>query len=105
MNPLGSIQNPAVEQLLKQADSTVIGPKSTHQSDKDFSEMLMDTLKEVNASQQNAAEKQGAFMAGQKVDYHDLMIAVEKASISMQLTMAVRNKVLEGYSEISRMQI
>jgi flagellar hook-basal body complex protein FliE len=39
------------------------------------------------------------------VEVHDLMIAMEKASTSMQLTMSVRNKTLEAYQEISRMQI
>jgi len=71
----------------------------------DFAKQLMDVLKEVNSSQNNAAETQKAFMTGQPVEYHDLMIAMEKASTTLQLTMQVRNKLLEGYQEISRMQI
>ncbi len=72
---------------------------------KDFGEMLMDVMKEVNASQQNSREKQGALMAGQPVDVDDLMITMEKASIAMQLTMQVRNKVLEAYQEVMRTQV
>jgi flagellar hook-basal body complex protein FliE len=71
----------------------------------DFAQTLMDVLKEVNNSQTNAADMQKSFMAGQPVEYHDLMIAMEKASTSLQLTMQVRNKVLEAYQEITRMQI
>jgi flagellar hook-basal body complex protein FliE len=40
-----------------------------------------------------------------KVEIQDVMVAMEKAGTSMQLTMAVRNKVLEAYQELSRMQV
>lgn len=71
----------------------------------DFGKALMDALKEVNASQLNSKEKQEALMAGQPVDIDDLMITMEKASVAMQLTMQVRNKVLEAYQEVMRTQI
>jgi flagellar hook-basal body complex protein FliE len=68
--------------------------------------MLMDALKEVNASQQNSRAMQNAFMAGQPgVEVHDLMIAMERSSTAMQLTLQVRNKMLEAYQEMVRMQI
>lgn len=65
----------------------------------------MDVIKEVNDAQQEARSKQTALMTGQPVEIHDVMIAMEKASVAMQLTMQVRNKVLEAYQEISRMQV
>ncbi len=72
----------------------------------DFAQMLMDVMKEVNDSQSKAAEMQTDLMTGRRpVEVHDVMIAMEKASTSMQLTMAVRNKLLEAYQELSRMQI
>jgi flagellar hook-basal body complex protein FliE len=71
----------------------------------DFAQMLMDTLKEVNQTQADAQGLQDQFMAGQPVEYHDLMIAMEKASTSMQLTLQVRNKVLEAYQEMMRIQV
>jgi flagellar hook-basal body complex protein FliE len=71
----------------------------------DFAQMLMDTMKEVNQSQLNSQSLQNDFMAGQPVEFHDLMIAMEKAGTAMQLTLQVRNKVLEAYQEMMRMQI
>jgi flagellar hook-basal body complex protein FliE len=73
--------------------------------DGDFAQKLMDVLKEVNHSQLEAREKQNAFMTGQPVEIHDLMIAMERASTAMQLTLQVRNKLLEAYQEINRMQV
>ena len=74
--------------------------------DGDFGKMLMDVLKEVNDNQLNAKQVGNDFMTGQQgVDYHDLMIAMERASVAMNLTVQVRNKLLEAYQEITRMQV
>lgn len=74
--------------------------------DGDFAQQLMDVMKEVNESQLESRNQQEAFLTNQPgADYHDLMIAMERASTAMQLTMQVRNKVLEAYQEISRMQV
>jgi flagellar hook-basal body complex protein FliE len=68
--------------------------------------MLMDVLKEINQTQLHAREMQNSFLTGQQdVEYHDVMIAMEKASVALQLTLQVRNKLLEAYQEISRMQL
>jgi flagellar hook-basal body complex protein FliE len=96
---IGSIQNKALQGL----EQTKLGAPG--QNGDDFAQTLMDVLKEVNSAQQDARGKQEAFMTGQPVEYHDLMIAMERAGVSMQLTLQVRNKLLEAYQEISRMQV
>jgi flagellar hook-basal body complex protein FliE len=90
--------NPAVQKLVQQS-------AATDKTEGDFGNMLMDALKEVNKSQGESREMQNQLMAGQPVDVDDLMITMERASINMQLTMQVRNKVLEAYQEIMRTQI
>ncbi len=84
-----------------------LNPVAPAQSEptEDFAQMLMDVLKDVNASQQESRSKQNAFMTNQSVDIDDLMISMERASVAMQLTMQVRNKALEAYQEIARMQV
>ncbi|QYK53357.1 MAG: flagellar hook-basal body complex protein FliE [Fimbriimonadaceae bacterium] len=71
----------------------------------DFGQMLMDVIKEVNGTQADAKNLQNDLMTNRPVEYHDLMIAMERASTAMQLTMQVRNKVLEAYQEVARMQV
>lgn len=104
MNPLGAINNQAIGDL---ASKVGHAGKAGHASGTDdFSKQLMDVLKEVNETQSKATQLQTDVMTNrQNVDYHDLMIAMEKASVAMQLTMAVRNKVLEAYQTISNTQI
>lgn len=99
---LTNIQNPALEKFQNQAQKSV----GKGGQDDDFAQTLMDVLKEVNDSQQNARQVGNDFMTGQQgIDIHDLKIAMERASIAMNLTMQVRNKLLEAYQEISRMQV
>ncbi|BBO24227.1 MAG: flagellar hook-basal body complex protein FliE [Armatimonadetes bacterium] len=71
----------------------------------DFASKLMDVLREVNAAQNESRVQQEALMTGQPVDIHDVMIAMERASVAMELTLQVRNKLLEAYQEISRTQV
>ena len=42
---------------------------------------------------------------GDEIDLHNVVIAGEKAKISLELTLQIRNKVMEAYQEIMRMQI
>lgn len=99
------IQNRALQDLADNASVKRSARPEASQGE-DFAQTLMDVLKEVNTSQQNATQVGNDFMTGrQSVDIHDLKIAMERASIAMNLTLSVRNKVLEAYQEISRMQI
>ena len=91
--------NPALKALSQQAKPQIAEDKG------DFGKLLMDVIKEVNSSQQNATEMQNAFMTGQNVELHELMISMERAGLAMELTLQVRNKLLEAYQEISRMQV
>ncbi|MEW5884568.1 MAG: flagellar hook-basal body complex protein FliE [Armatimonadota bacterium] len=78
--------------------------RSTDNGD-DFGRMLTDALKEVNEAQAEAGQVQKDFMAGRNVELHELVFAMERASVSLELTMQVRNKLLEAYKQIEQMQI
>ncbi len=70
-----------------------------------FSDQLRELLYSVNDKQAQASEKIGEVVTGESEDLHTAMIALEEASISFQLMLEVRNKMLEAYQEINRMNI
>lgn len=72
---------------------------------KPFIDSLKESLSKVNHLQKTASDSVTALSVGQDQELHQTMIAVEKADISFQLMMQVRNKILSAYEEISRMQI
>lgn len=70
-----------------------------------FSDTLSEFVSDVNSLQLESKEKTDAFIKGEPVDIHDVMISSEKAKTSFELLMELRNKALELYKEVSRMQV
>ena len=71
----------------------------------DFSSMLGKMVSEVNAKQLEAGQNVNALQSGQSIPLHQAVISMEEASVSFSLMVAVRNKLLESYQEIMRMQM
>jgi flagellar hook-basal body complex protein FliE len=67
--------------------------------------MVTDLVSGVTAKQAAAAESVNGLISGKNVSLHQTMIAMEEASISFQLMVEVRNKMLEAYQELMRMQV
>lgn len=77
----------------------------TNDNNLQFSSLLKDALNKVNALQLQSDEYKQLLATGDVDNLHDVTIAAEKASIALQLTLAIRNKVVEAYQEIMRMQV
>ncbi len=72
---------------------------------KAFGELLAEAMDEVNGLVQDSQQKSVALAQGRIEDVSQVMIATEKASLAVQLTMQVRNKAVEAYQEVMRMQV
>ena len=80
-------------------------PSVAPSSGGDFSSMLGKMVSEVNAKQMEAGQNVNALQSGQNVPLHQAVISMEEASVSFQLMVEVRNRLLESYQEIMRMQM
>src|SRR6266404_3465726 len=69
-----------------------------------FGEMLGRLVNDVNSKQVAAGDAVSGLLSGQKVSLHQAMISMEEASVAFQLMVEVRNKLLESYQELMRMQ-
>ena len=86
---------------LKPGDSSVSGSGKV-----DFASVLKSSLDGVSQAQNQAVTLQNAFVVGDdKVSLSDTMIAMQKANISLQATVQVRNKVVAAYNDIMNMQV
>lgn len=70
-----------------------------------FGELFKDVLDNANRQQLKADEAVSDLLTGEIEDVHQVMIATEKARLSLQLAAQVTNKVIEAYKDITRMQI
>lgn len=70
-----------------------------------FGDLLTEAIDQINQLEKESSSLQVAFTKGENVELHDVVIAMEKYSIAMELLMSVRNKVVEAYQEVSRMPV
>jgi len=82
-------------------------PKNTpiQQMGNKFGEMLKTSIAEVNQAQISADRAAEQIAAGETKNLHGAMIKLEEADISLRLMVQVRNKAVEAYQEIMRMQV
>ena len=85
--------------------TSVNKPADNNVSNKGFSDLLKSSIVEVNKLQEDADLASQDLVVGNKKDIHQTMIALEKADVSFQLMMKVRNKIIAAYDEIRRMQV
>lgn len=72
----------------------------------DFSELLKSAIAEVDATQQDARQLTRQFETGDpNVDLQDVVLSLQKASVSFQTMVQVRNKLVSAYQEIMNMQV
>lgn len=72
---------------------------------KSFGQYFNEALQNVNNLQMKGQEANINLAAGKVEDISQVIIATEKASIALQLTMQIRNKAVDAYQEIMRMQV
>ena len=70
-----------------------------------FSTVLSDAINKVNDSEVNANNKIEALIKGEDVEMHEVMLAMQESSLSLQALIEVRNKAVEAYQEISKLQL
>jgi len=70
-----------------------------------FGEMLQQTINQVNQLQQQADQGVQQLHSGQGNNLHEVMLNLEQADISMRLLVQMRNKVVDAYHEVMRMQV
>jgi flagellar hook-basal body complex protein FliE len=69
-----------------------------------FGDVLKNAVNQVNQVNDSAAAQVNNLLQGGSSDMNDVMIAVEKADVSFQLMMQVRNKIVNAYQDIEKMQ-
>lgn len=83
----------------------VTGVEKKEKTGEGFANYLKQSIDKVNALQMEADKAAQDLLTGKEVNLHQVMIAMEKANISFQLMVQVRNKVIDAYREMMRMQV
>jgi flagellar hook-basal body complex protein FliE len=97
MNPISKITAPPLIPLPGDGGEKAAGPS--------FSKMLSEAIDQVGNLQRESDVQLRQLLNGDSVDLHRVLLAGEKAGLASQFMMSVRNKVVDAYQEIMRMQV
>lgn len=88
--------------LIPQVEKGEIKARESRES---FENTLKRFVRDVNSLQNQASEATEKLAIGEITDVHQVMIAVEEASIAMEFMLEIRNKIVEAYQEVMRMPV
>ncbi|MEO3945108.1 flagellar hook-basal body complex protein FliE [Gorillibacterium sp. CAU 1737] len=97
--------NPISIQSLQAAGTKTAGSVTGTELAGQFGDYLNGALTKLSQDEQTTKNLTTAFIQGESTDIHTLMVAQEKVSLGLELTVQARNKMIEAYQEIMRMQL
>ena len=71
----------------------------------EFQKVLTGTINELESMKNTAADSVQKFLSGENEELHTTILATQKAELAFQLGLQVRNKVVDAYQEIMKMQL
>lgn len=87
------------------APDGLAGIKSSGQSGGPFNNLVSDFLQDVNGQQLQANSALDRLVSGDTDNVHDVVLSMAKADLTFQLVLEIRNRLIESYQEIMRMQM
>ena len=87
---------------MRDVEQAIPAPKTDNKSGITFNETLKNYINEANDLAIKADRDIQRMIAGEEIDAHEVMTAVEKANISFEMVMEIRNKMLEAYREVMK---
>jgi flagellar hook-basal body complex protein FliE len=103
---MANVSFPSVQQIFTTNNTNTTKPLATpYETQKNFASVLKDSIDQLNQSQIDADNMTNKLINGDNVDLSQVMIAQQKANITLQAAVEVRNKVIDAYQEMMRMQV
>ena len=106
MSRISQLQNVNIRKLQGDGASSInkTADKSA-EGGKDFGDTIGESVKAVNDSQKSAGQETANVIQGKSQNLHQAMATLEEARLSFQLMVEIRNKLLESYQTLERMQV
>jgi flagellar hook-basal body complex protein FliE len=99
ISPINSNPIPAIPEINSAQKTSASG--SSRQVGASFEDMLTS----LNQSQQNSDNLMAQLARGEDVDLHTVMIGMEENNVNFNVALGIRDKLVEAYREIMRMQV
>ena len=97
--------NRLVPGLIEQAGRGITEKTTSPVEGEKFQDLFANMLNSVNSLQTESADIQSAFLNGDPVELHQVMIKAEEAGLATDLLLEIRNKLISAYYELMRMPV
>jgi len=104
VSPLALKAYSAASELLNNPRSLDAKKNSAKEATQSFAQTIEESLAQVNDMQNEKSRMIEEFASGKSQNVHELMISLQKAGLAVDMTSAVRNKVMQAYQELMRLQ-
>lgn len=98
-----NIQSIGTNSLLNSLETRSLGTNIDNKNI--FSEVISDAINKVNDKQISADNSIESLIKGDDITMHEVMLSMQESQLSMQLLIEVRNKMVEAYQEINKIQL
>lgn len=105
MNKINLLKNLQITDAAKSQQTKPRSNELQELKDRDFGATIKDFMQAVNNKNMEAAQQVADVIQGNSQNLHQAMASMEEARLSFQLMIEVRNKLLESYKELERMQV
>jgi flagellar hook-basal body complex protein FliE len=95
----------SIQALARAVSPAIPTDSAVTQAETSFGDILKTTIAQTAEQQQQADQAIQQLHAGDEKNLHEAMIAMEKADISLRYMVQVRNKAIDAYQEVMRMQV
>ena len=92
-------------QQVQSASKNETSPVTSYEAQQSFATTLKQAIANVNDQQIQSDDLTTKLINGEDVELHEVMIGAQKASITLNATIEIRNKAVEAYQEMMRMSI
>jgi len=101
--PLGNVVRllPGITEQIKPKQTDKVQAES--ESGGNFTDVLTNLINSVNDLQKDSAQIQEAFLSGEPVELHQVMIKAEEAGLAMDLLLEIRNRLVNAYNQLLNM--
>ena len=94
-----------VRQKAAEISARIDGSPAGHSSSTGFSDKLHEGIRSVDAAVKNADQLPEKLLSGEIGDFHEVAVQIKEAELSFRFSMEIRNKLIDAYREVMRMNV
>jgi flagellar hook-basal body complex protein FliE len=102
---IAGIRAPSVSDIPDIKDSVSLRSEKASAGQSSFSEVLQQAVSRVESYQRDTQQKVDRFMKGEDQEVHEVVLAAQRSEVAFDYFLQVRNKVIQAYQEVMRMQM